>query len=309
MADSKLPLIAVVGATGNQGGLVVEFLFKLGKFCIRGITRSAKSDAAKALSAKGVEVVEADAADKKKLVAAFQGAWGVFSVTQFWDPEVMKNPEIEYERGKNTVDAAVEAKVAVFVWSGLANSDGVSNKKWHVPHFTNKWRVEEYARTQKSMESIFVYAGFYDQNFLTFFQPQRAEDGTVMFAMPLRADVGLPMFDVSDTGRVVAPIFADHKKWVGKCVPMAGEYLTGPGIAQTFTCVTGVKAKFVQLDLEAFGKLAGAEMKNMYGWFNEYGYFGGMPLDDGHTLAPNMNTWSSFLRKTGWTGPMPAKKA
>jgi uncharacterized protein YbjT (DUF2867 family) len=300
MAENKKPLIAVLGATGNQGGSVVEHLLALNKFRIRGITRNSKGDAAKALAAKGVEVVEASTADKKALVAAFNGAWGVYSVTQFWDPEVMKNPELEFERGKTTVDAAVEAKVSLFVWSGLANSDGVSKKKWHVPHFTNKWRVEEYARSQKSLQCVFVYAGFYAQNFMTFFQPQKAEDGTVLFAMPLRADVGLPMFDVSDTGRVVAPIFADHKKHVGKVIPMAGEYITGPCIAQTFSCITGVKAKFVQVDLDAFKKLAGEELAHMYGWFNEYGYMGGMSLEAGHAIAPNQNTWASFLRKTGW---------
>jgi uncharacterized protein YbjT (DUF2867 family) len=292
--------VAVLGATGNQGGSVIEQLLTLGKFRIRAITRSAQGAAAKALQAKGVEVVEGNTADKKSLASAFNGAWGVFSVTQFWDPEVMKNPEIEYERGKTTVDAAVEAKVSVFVWSGLTNSDGISKKKWHVPHFTNKWRVEEYARSQKSLECVFVYAGFYAQNFQTFFQPQKAEDGTVLFAMPLRHDVGLPMFDVSDTGRIVAPIFADHKKYVGKVIPMAGEYITGPCIACTFTRVTGKKAKFVQLDLEAFGKMAGDEMKHMYGWFNEYGYLNGMSLEEGRAIGV-LNTFESFLRKTGWT--------
>jgi uncharacterized protein YbjT (DUF2867 family) len=302
MTDSKKPLIAVLGATGNQGGSVVEALLKQGKYRIRAITRNAKGDAAKALAAKGVEIAEAEIQDKKKLVAAFTGAWGVFSVTQFWDPEVMKNPDIEFERGKISVDAAVEAKVSVFIWSGLCNSDGESNKKWHVPHFTNKWRVEEYARSQKSLECVFVYAGFYAQNFQGFMPPQKAEDGTCIFALPMRADVGLPIFDVADTGRVVAPIFADHKKWVNKIVPMAGEYITMPQIASTFGCVTGQKAKFMQLKLEDFGAKAGEEMKNMFGWFNTNGYLNGMTLEDTHTIAPNLNTWGSFLRKTGWQG-------
>jgi uncharacterized protein YbjT (DUF2867 family) len=299
MTDQKKPLIVVLGATGNQGGSVVESLLKQGKYRVRGITRNAKSDKAKELAAKGVEIAEAEIQDKKKMVAAFQGAWGVFIVTQFWDPEVMKAPEIEFERGKIAVDAAVEAKVSVLVWSGLGDSDGVSKKKWHVPHFTNKWRVEEYCRAQKSLECVFVYAGFYAQNFMGFMPPQKQDD-TFIFALPMRADVGLPLFDVSDTGRVVAPIFADHKKWVGKVVPMAGEYITMPSIAATFACITGQKAKFVQLNLKDFGAKAGAEMENMFGWFNDFGYLNGQALEEGHALAPNMNTWASFLRKTGW---------
>jgi len=298
MADSKLPLVVVLGATGNQGGSVVESLLALKKFRVRGVTRSSKGDKAAALKAKGVEVVEGDLKNKASLVEAFKGAWGVFSVTQFWDPEVMKNPELEFTLGSNTVDAAVDAKVSVFVWSGLANSDGVSNKKWHVPHFTNKWRVEEYARSKKSLESIFVYAGFYVQNFMGFMPPKKGDDGVYTFALPLRADVGLPIFDVTDTGRWVAPIFADHKKYVGKVVPMASQYLAMPCLTKTFTSVTGLPAKFVQLPLEAFKE--NHEMMNMFGWFNEYGYMGGLGLDEGLKLAPNANTWDSFLRKTGW---------
>jgi len=129
--------------------------------------------------------------------------------------------------------------------------------------------------------------------------PKKGDDGVYTFALPLRSDVGLPIFDVSDTGRWVAPIFADHKHWVGKIVPMASQYITMPCITKTFTAVTGLPARFVQLPLDAFKD--NHEMMNMFGWFNEYGYNAGMSLDDSHKLAPNANTWESFLRKTGWT--------
>jgi len=298
MTDNKKPLVVVLGATGNQGGSVIESLLKLDKFRLRGVTRNAKSDKAAALKAKGVEIAEGDIRNKAQLVAAFQGAWGVFSVTQFWDPEVMKNPELEFTWGCTAVDAAVEAKVGVFVWSGLANSDGLSNKKWHVPHFTNKWRVEEYARSKKQMESIFVYAGFYAQNFMGFMPPKKGDDGVYNFALPMRADVGLPMFDVSDTGRYVAPIFDNHKPHVGKVYIMAGEYITMPQVAKTFQAVTGLPARFTQLPLEAFKD--NHEMMHMFGWFNEFGYAAGAPLEESLKLAGSVNTFDSFLRKTGW---------
>jgi len=291
-------VIVVLGATGNQGGSVVDSLLALKKFRVRGVTRSAKGDKAAALKAKGVEVVEGDIANKASLVKAFEGAWGVYSVTQFWDPDVMKNPELEFTRGCNAVDAAVDAKVSVFVWSGLCNSDGVSKGKWKVPHFTNKWRVEEYARSKKSLESIFVYAGFYAQNFMGFMPPKKGDDGVYTFTLPIRADVGLPMFDVSDTGRWVAPIFADHKKYVGHVIPMASQYIALPCLVKQFTAVTGLPARFVQLPLEAFKD--NHELMSMFGWFNEFGCMGGLSLEEGQKLAPNANTWESFLRKTGW---------
>jgi len=298
MTDSKKPLIVVLGATGHQGGSVVENLLKLNKFRIRGVTRSAKGDKAAALKAKGVEVSEGDIKNKAQLVAAFQGAWGVFSVTQFMDPEILKNHELEFQWGSNAVDAAVEAKVSVFVWSGLANCDGVSNKKWHVPHFTNKWRVEEYARSKKALDSIFVYAGSYAQNLTGMMAPKKGEDGVVTFAMPMRADVGLPMFDVSDTGRWVAPLFDNPKPHVGKVYLMASEYITVPNIAKTFTEVTGIPSRFMQLPLEALKD--NQEFMNMFGWFNEFGYASGVSLEDSLKVSGPVNTWESYLRKTGW---------
>lgn len=267
MTDAKKPVIVVIGATGNQGGSVIDSLLATKKFSLRGVTRSAKPEQVNALKAKGVEVVVADMKKKDTLVAAFKGAWGVFCVTQFWDPEIMKNPELEFEVGKNQVDAALEAKVSVLIWSGLGDCDGVSGKKWHVPHFTNKWRVEEYARKHKEIDSIFVYAGFYAQNFMGFMPPKPTEDGTLAFHLPVRADVGVPLFDVSDTGRWVAPIFEDHKKWVGKVIPMTSGYITLPEVAATFARVTGQKAKFVQIPLEAFKD--NQEMMHMFGWFNQ----------------------------------------
>lgn len=277
---------------------MIDSLLKLNKFRLRGVTRDIKGEKAAALKAKGVEVAEGNTSKKATLVEAFKGAWGVFSVTQFWDPEIMKNPELEFTWGCNAVDAAVEAKVSVFIWSSLANADGISGKKWHVPHFTNKWRVEEHARAQKSMESIFVYAGFYMQNFQGFMPPKKDDGGVYQFALPLRADVGLPVFDVSDTGRFVAPLFDNHKPHVGKVYVMASEYVTVPQIAKTFTAVTGLPARHLRIPLEALKD--NHEMMHMLGWFNEYGYAAGASLDDALKLAGSVNTWESFLRKTAW---------
>ncbi|MEO7454713.1 MAG: NmrA family NAD(P)-binding protein, partial [Gemmatimonadaceae bacterium] len=85
MADRKI--IAVVGATGAQGGGLVRAILAdpSGGFSVRAITRDVNSDKAKALAAAGAEVVAADVDDEASMTKAFAGAYGAYCVTFFWD--------------------------------------------------------------------------------------------------------------------------------------------------------------------------------------------------------------------------------
>ena len=77
--------MVVFGATGQQGGSVIDWVInhpELSKeFKIRAITRDATKPAALALKQKGVEVVEADVEDKKSLQPALEGAHTIFAAT------------------------------------------------------------------------------------------------------------------------------------------------------------------------------------------------------------------------------------
>jgi uncharacterized protein YbjT (DUF2867 family) len=90
MTDKKI--IAVVGATGSQGGGLVRAILAdpEGPFTVRALTRSADSAAAKEFAAQGAEVVEADLDDEASLRKAFDGAYGAFVVTNLW---VQRTPE------------------------------------------------------------------------------------------------------------------------------------------------------------------------------------------------------------------------
>ncbi|GAB4815165.1 hypothetical protein N2152v2_002211 [Parachlorella kessleri] len=98
-------LVAVSGATGQQGGATVDALLRLGGFKVRGLTRDPSSTASKELAGKGVEVVKADFDDVESLKSAFQGADAVFAVTDFWKACGL-DPYKEIQQGKNLVDAA-----------------------------------------------------------------------------------------------------------------------------------------------------------------------------------------------------------
>jgi uncharacterized protein YbjT (DUF2867 family) len=289
------PLIVVLGATGNQGGSVVDALLSEKKWKVRGVSRNPDSDKGKALKAKGVEVVDADFNDIQSIRKAFHGAWGVFAITQFWEPAIMQNPELEYQNGKNIVDAAKAENVGYFIYSSLDDVHALSNKSLHVPHFTNKNRVEQHAR-QSGLKSAFFYPAFYIQNWLFFAPPKKGADGVLEFQLPVRADVGIAQFDVSQTGLVIARMFNNPDKYSGKIVRAVGEYRSGPETAAAYERVTGEKARYVVLDMETFRKFAPADLADMYEWFNKYGYYNGATLYETKQDFPELHTFEDLVR-------------
>jgi uncharacterized protein YbjT (DUF2867 family) len=257
-SSSNRPLlVAVCGATGNQGGSVVNFLLKEKKYNIRGLTRDPSSSGSKELQAKGVEMVKADYSDRASLDTALRGVNYLFIVTQFWEKEVMAKPDLEYEHGKNLTDAAKHNNVQFIIFSSLPNAQALCNKKYHVPHFTNKYRVQQYIEKEFPSHCAFVYPGFYMSNFFNFLPMTKAADGTHVIALPLRADVGLPLFDVEDTGYYVARILDNPKNFSNKIIYMTSGYTTVSQILHTFQSVTGQRARFEQVPIDQFKHSSG----------------------------------------------------
>lgn len=140
-------LLVVFGATGQQGGSVVDYVLNdpvLSKqFKIRAITRDTSKPAARTLHQKGVEVVQGDADDKESLKHALKDAHTVFAVTlSIYDEKLY---EREMSQGKAMADAAVAAGVKYYIFSTLShvgkNSDG---KLKHTSHFDVKADIEAY---------------------------------------------------------------------------------------------------------------------------------------------------------------------
>ncbi|KAI9216103.1 NmrA-like domain-containing protein, partial [Blastocladiella britannica] len=162
----SLPIIAIVGATGTQGGSVVNALlsdeFKT-RWAVRALTRNPDSDAAKALVARGATVAKIDLNDPSTIAPAFAGAAAVFAVTNVFGLAA-HGPYFEEVQGNAMADAAKAAGVRHFVWSTLADVERMSGGKYSVPFFTAKARVAAYTRAI-GLPSTYVHAGFYMSNF------------------------------------------------------------------------------------------------------------------------------------------------
>src|SRR6266853_1368454 len=199
MSSHSNKLIAVIGATGQQGGSVVRALQAQGQFKVRALTRNPGKH-------RGLadEVVEADLDRPETLEAAFAGVHGVFLVTNFWEQGTD-----ELKQATAAVQAAKAAGVKHFVWSTLPDVETISGGKLHVPHFTGKAKVDRIVKEAGFAHHTFVIAPFFYQNLLGVMAPQKQSDGTLGWAVPIDPIVsGIHMGDIREIGNIVAGAFA-----------------------------------------------------------------------------------------------------
>jgi uncharacterized protein YbjT (DUF2867 family) len=135
--STEKPIILVTGATGHQGGATARELLRKGHR-VRAMTRKPEGEKARALAARGAEVVQGDLDDPGSVERALAGAWGAFAVQNTWEAGV----EREEEQGKRFAELARKVGVRHFVYSSV----GSAHRRTGIPHFDNKWRVEETVR-------------------------------------------------------------------------------------------------------------------------------------------------------------------
>src|SRR6267378_363576 len=188
-------LISVVGATGQHGGAVARALQASGQFKVRALTRNPGKHRELA-----EEVVEADLNRPEILKAAFEGAHGVFVVTNHWEQGTD-----EFKQATAAVRAAKDAGVKHFIWSTLPNVEAISGGKFHVPHFTGKAKIDRIVKEAGFEHHTFVIAPMYYQNLVGALAPQLQSDGSVGWALPLDPGVRcIHMGDIRELGYIVA---------------------------------------------------------------------------------------------------------
>jgi uncharacterized protein YbjT (DUF2867 family) len=297
MTDDR-PVIAVLGASGAQGGAVMRALVDLGAFRVRALTRNPS-----AYSGPADEVVAADLADPRSLVEAFTGAYGVFAVSNFMGASID-----EVTQGRNAVDAAVEAGVSHFVWSTLPNVEELSHGEFHVPHFTDKAKVDELVRNAGFASFTFVEAPFYFENLATVLAPQPLPDGRTGWALPIPGDARVVHAgSIDDLGGVVAGAF-DNPGTVGR-----GAYLSSAATLASFQDFADVlegqgrSVAIVEVPPAVYSTFfPGAdEMAQMMGYWVEHTYLG--PNGDGAIAAARAVSTTPSTDFASWASAhMPA---
>ena len=266
MSNTK-KLIAVVGATGQQGGAVVRALQASGQFRVRALTR----DPAKHPQL-GDEVVLADLNRPETLKAAFAGAHGVFLVTNAWEAGAD-----EPKQALAAANAAKDAGVQHFIWSTLPNVEAISGSAINVPHFTEKAKVERMVSAAGFAYHTFVIAPFYYQNLLGAMAPQKQADGAAGWALPIDPERRvIHMGDITELGRIVVGAFAQpNLAGHGEHLPLVGDFLSFNEIVATLNR-QGYKVTFKQVPREVFaGWFPGAEsIAAMLAYFEAHTYLG-----------------------------------
>jgi uncharacterized protein YbjT (DUF2867 family) len=303
-------VIAVVGATGAQGGGLVRAILadKSGEFSARVITRDASSAKAKELAKLGAEVVAADVDDVESLKRAFSGAYGAFCVTFFW---VHFSPEKEMAEAANMAAAAKQAGVQHVIWSTLedtrrwmALSDNrmpTLQGKYKVPHFDGKGEANKHFLAQ-GVPTTLLHTSFYWDNFVYFGAgPKPGPDGVLALTLPM-GDKPLPGIAAEDIGKCALGIFKAKGEYIGKSVGIAGEHLTGAQLAAGLARALGREVRYNDVPPEvyrSFGFPGADDMGNMFQFkrdFNE-AFVGARSLELSRRLNPELQTFDAWLAK------------
>ncbi|KXG48288.1 uncharacterized protein PGRI_021580 [Penicillium griseofulvum] len=304
-------IITVIGATGAQGGAVVDVFLNdpllNQEWTVRAVTRDPSKDKAKKLKEQGVDVVAADLNDKASLVKAFTGATAAFGVTNYWETLSI---EAEIQQGRNLVDAAKESAISHFIWSSLLNVKELTRGKLtHVYQFDGKAEIEEYAK-QVGIPATFFLPGMYMQSVTGGFRQNPPENAWV-FALPMPETAPIPLFDVHNTGIWVKAIVRKRDQLLGKHVLGATQYTTPKEVVDGFKQAfpeAGKAACFFSLPHEMFLQgvkdsmgvpdWAAEGILEMMRLVNEGGYFGFEPLEESLAVLEDKPTaWVDFLKK------------
>jgi uncharacterized protein YbjT (DUF2867 family) len=252
--------ILVLGATGQQGGAVANELLNHG-YKVRALTRKPQGDAAQTLAKRGAAVVAGDLNDASSVEQAMRGVWGVFSVQNTWEAGV----EREEEQGKRVAHLVKKLGVQHLVYSSV----GSANRKTGIPHFDNKWRVEEEIRSLGLPSFTIVRPVFFMDNFVSPWFKPGIEQGKLLIG--IKPDTVLQMIAVEDIGKYGRWAFTHHASLNRKAIDVAGDAKTMPEVARIISSVTAVPVEYVHVPIEEVRKF-NEDFAIMLEWFDRVGY-------------------------------------
>jgi uncharacterized protein YbjT (DUF2867 family) len=305
---STKKIIAVVGATGAQGGGLVRSILADpgGEFAVRAVTRDTSSNGARALAAAGAAVVAADIDDADSVRRAFDGAWGAYCVTFFW---AHFSPEKELAEVRAMAAAARGAGLEHVIWSTLEDT-----RRWiklddtrmptlmgryKVPHFDAKGESDQVWR-DAAVPTTFLLTSFYWDNLIHFgMGPKRGEDGKLTFVLPM-GDRPLPGIAAEDIGRCAHGIFKRGAPFIGKTVGIAGGHLTGEEMAASLTRALGQDVRYQAVPpavYRSFGFPGADDLGNMFQFNHDFNedFCAARSIEFSRSLNPALQSFDAWL--------------
>ncbi|WP_306601997.1 NmrA/HSCARG family protein [Geothrix sp. 21YS21S-2] len=303
-------LIAVIGATGAQGGGLVRAVLADpgGGFAVRAVTRKPGEGRAAELARAGAEVAAADLDDPASLVKAFEGADCAYCVTNFWEHF---SPEKELAQAKNLARAARAAGVGHVIWSTLEDtrlSVPLTDDRmptlmgtYKVPHFDAKGSADAFF-AEEGVPTTFLLTSFYWDNLIHFgMGPKKGEDGKWSFVLPM-ADRKLPGIAAEDIGRCAYGIFKRGAGLVGRTVGIAGEHLTGAAMASALSSALDRQIAYAYVPPEVyrtFGFPGAEDLGNMFQYNRDFAdaFCARRDLAFSRSVNPELQTFAQWLAR------------
>ena len=306
MADKKV--VAVVGATGAQGGGLVRAILDdpNGGFAVRALTRNVNSEKAQELARLGAELVAADTDDVESLKRAFTGAYGAYCMTNFWEHF---SPEREQAQARAMAAAAKHAGVQHVIWSTLEDtrqwvplSDNrmpTLMGKYKVPHFDGKGESDR-VFSDLGLPVTVLLTSFYWDNLIFFgMGPKKGQDGILAITFPM-GDKKLPGMAAEDIGKCAYGIFKRGREFIGKTVGIAGEFVTGAQMASKLTKALGQEVRYNDVTPATYRGLGfpGADdLGNMFQFYRDFSedFMSARSVEQSRRLNPKLASFQQWL--------------
>jgi len=264
--------VAVLGSSGNQGGAVATALASSGKYHVRCVVRDPQSDSAKSLTKLGsnITLAKGDLSDKASLVTAFDGVPVVFACT----PRVLGEEKL----GKCAVDAALAAKVKLFIWSSLPSVKRLSKNRYSkVDHFDAKEAVELYAR-KIGLKTLVLHLGIFAENDINYHSIQKGADGYFKTSNGLKVDKLFPYICIGKDLGPAVKLLIDH--YLDRSVPDQPIYIVSynNSIQDQVSIISKVLGQHCKIqETPMYGN---DELKEMIDFFNDFGVYPDAKLPD-----------------------------
>jgi uncharacterized protein YbjT (DUF2867 family) len=302
-------IIAVVGATGAQGGGLARAILNdpSSAYTVRALVRDPASDKARALAAAGADVVQADIDDPLSLTRALDGAYGAFFVTFYW---AHFSPEREQAEAAAMARAARTAGLKHVIWSTLEDTREfmalddprmpVLMQRYKVPHFDAKGESNR-VFAEQGVPTTYLLTSAYWENLIHFgWGPKRGADGRLAVAFPT-GDKKVPWIGAEDIGRCAYGIFKACSAMIGRTVGVSGEHLSGGEIAAGLSRALGEPIDYLAITPEQYRALdfPGADdLGNMWQFKRDFNdrYRAARDVNAARELNPALQRFEDWLR-------------